>query len=92
MPKRRIHDLREMCFGRLDVVFPVGTKGLREVPKQCFECDERVACMKAALQTPEGIEMQWDLAERDSEKGWRGSIKRWSIRKQLSRDQKGGNG
>ena len=92
MPERRVDVLREGCFGRLDVVFPAGTEGLREVPEGCFECEERVACMKAALASPEGIEMQRDMVERGSEKGWRGRIKRWSRRKELNRTLKGGNG
>ena len=92
MPERRVDVLKEECYGRLDVVFPAGTEGLREVPERCFECQERVACMKAALASPEGIEMQWGMVERDSEKGWRGKIKRWSRRKELNRSQKGGNG
>jgi hypothetical protein len=92
MPERRKDDLKEVCFGRLDVVFPEGAEGLREVPEGCFRCHERVACMKAALASPEGTDMQWGMVERDSEKGWRGRIKRWSRRKQLSRGQKGGHG
>ena len=92
MPERQVDDSKEACFGKLDVVFPVGRNGLREVPEGCFECSERVACMKAALASPVGIEMQWGLLERDPEKGWRGRLKRWSERKELNRRQKGGNG
>ena len=92
MPKRQIDAEKKECFGRLEAVFPMGKEGLRVVPERCFKCMERIACLKAALASPEGIEMQWGMIERDPEKGWKGRLRRWSKRKALSRRRKGGNG
>jgi hypothetical protein len=43
------------CYGILDRVFPKTDQGLRQVPLTCFECPERVACLKdASRQIEEG--------------------------------------
>ncbi len=77
--------VNKICFGFLDKVFPLGDSGLREVPPECFQCPERVSCLKAALDTREGAEMRAGILERAPAKGWVGRIKRWSHKKTLSR-------
>ena len=76
---------KKECFGILDRVFPVSDKGLREVTPDCFECALRVACLKEALTTREGIEMRSEMLDRAPVSGIVGRIRRWSQRKELSR-------
>ncbi|MFC1494035.1 hypothetical protein ACFL6W_02035 [Thermodesulfobacteriota bacterium] len=73
------------CFGILDKVFPVGKEGLREVPQDCFDCDDRMPCLKKAINTEEGYKMRSDNLERIPREGIMGRIKRWSQKKELSR-------
>jgi hypothetical protein len=73
------------CFGKLDLVFPVGEDGLRRAPSACFACPERTECMRAAMKTRDGIRMQEAMLERSAESGIRGRIRRWSRGKELQR-------
>ena len=87
---------RKECFSVLDRVFPEREDGLRQVPQECFKCPEHTQCLKAALETPEGIEFRMGLLNRTKPAGLVGRIRRWSERKALSRSLKegkaGGNG
>jgi len=73
------------CFGILDVVFPAGEAGMREVPPGCAECAERVECMKAALASDQGIRFREEMIERRESAGMMGRLARWSRKKELSR-------
>lgn len=73
------------CFGILDEVFPMGEDGLREIVPACFECPDRVACLRAALATVKGLEMREALLDRAPAGGLIGRLKRWSQKKELSR-------
>lgn len=73
------------CYGILERVFPAGEEGLRQVPEACFECTDRVSCLKEAIRTREGIEMRTRLLERAEEGGMLSKIRRWSHKKHLSR-------
>lgn len=77
------------CYGNLDRVFPVGEHGLREVPEGCFDCPERTDCMRAALETRQGIALQEDALDRSAASGLRGRILRWSRKKELERMARG---
>ncbi|HDI78290.1 MAG TPA: hypothetical protein ENF54_01475 [Desulfobacteraceae bacterium] len=77
------------CFGNLNRVFPIGRDGLREVPKECLDCEERVQCMKTALNSPEGIRYKEELIRRRGENSIWDRLKRWSYRKTLHRMNKG---
>jgi hypothetical protein len=76
---------RKECFGILKRVFPANDSGYREVLPQCLQCPERVSCLKAALKTREGIEMRARVLERAPVRGIMGKIRRWSLKKELSR-------
>ena len=76
---------RKECFGTLDRVFPVGESGMREVMSGCFECDDKVECLRTALATSEGFEFREDLLEKRSVGGFIGAIRRWSEKKTLNR-------
>lgn len=73
------------CFGILDKVFPLTDKGLREIVPECFDCTERVPCLKKAMTTREGVEMRSELLERSPAVGLISRIRRWSEKKELSR-------
>ena len=76
---------KKECFGILDRVFPVSDSGLREIVPECFNCPERVSCLKEALSTEEGIEMRSEILDRAPTRGLTGRLKRWSQKKELSR-------
>lgn len=73
------------CFGVLDKIFPVGGEGLREIIPDCFDCPDRVSCLKTALSTEEGIEMQEMVINRNADSGLIGRLQRWSRKKELNR-------
>ena len=77
---------RKPCFGILDEVFPVGEKGLREIVPDCFNCEDRLPCLKEAISTKDGIVMRSDALHRSSNNGFIGRIKKWSHMKELSRE------
>lgn len=76
---------KKECYGILERVFPVGEREMREVVPECFDCDDRVECLKAALATSEGLGYREDLLEERSSGGFIGLIRRWSEKKMLSR-------
>lgn len=76
---------RKTCYGILDKVFPIGPEGLREIVTECFQCPERVPCLKAALSTREGIEMKAEMLDRHAANGFINRLRRWSQKKELSR-------
>ena len=49
--------MKPECFGVMDKVFPMGPDGLRNTPEGCQKCPEKVACLRAALATPAGAEV-----------------------------------
>ena len=76
---------KKECFGILGKVFPFNEQGYREVTPECLTCQKRVSCLKEALTTKEGIEMQAEVLERTPVRGLMGRIQRWSQKKELSR-------
>jgi hypothetical protein len=76
------------CFGILKRVFPKGKDGLREVSLECSDCTQKVACLKKAVSTEEGIAMQEEILEGRAAYGLRGVLWRWSRKKTLSRLRK----
>ena len=76
------------CYGILDNVFPMGTKGLREIVPDCFDCADRIECLKAALRTEQGFQLKSEALDRSSSGGLMGRLKRWSDKKTLSKRQK----
>jgi hypothetical protein len=82
---------KKACFGLLDRVFPVNERGYREVTPECFQCPERVSCLRQALTTKEGIEMKIRILEQAPVRGLMERIRRWSRKKELSRLAQGEN-
>ena len=82
---RRLIMVKKDCYGVLDKVFPVGEEGLREIVKACFQCPDRVSCLKTAMGTKEGLEMRLQNLDRAASEGVIGRVRRWSYRKELHR-------
>lgn len=76
---------KKACYGILEQVFPLGAEGQRQVPPECFECPDRVSCLREAITTREGLEMRAQLLERAEQGGLIGRFQRWSQKKHLSR-------
>ena len=74
------------CYGNLKKVFPMTEIGLRQTPHYCrYECTYKTECLKKALTTIKGMEVEEELLERGSKAGTIGFVERWSRRKQLNR-------
>lgn len=78
------------CYGILERVFPEGERGVRQVPPRCFECPDRVPCLKEAINTKEGLEMKAQLLIRSEKGGLISRFQRWSEKKHISRQIKEG--
>ncbi|MFH1033074.1 MAG: hypothetical protein V1806_01080 [Pseudomonadota bacterium] len=78
---------RPDCYGVLEKVFPRSKEGLREVQEQCWNCGERVECLRQAVsgQGPQG--MSSDSAPRDGAilGGVGGFLNRWAKLKSESK-------
>ncbi|MDY6879321.1 MAG: hypothetical protein SV686_03630 [Thermodesulfobacteriota bacterium] len=88
IPATKVNMMRETrkdCYGVLDLVFPVGKEGLREIVATCFDCPDKVACLRAALNTKEGLTLMSEVVEREAPSGLAHRLRRWSEKKQLSR-------
>ena len=77
--------VKKDCFGLLEKVFPEGKEGLREIVRECFQCPDRVLCLKTALGTKEGLEMRSSNIDRAATSGMIGRLRRWSQKKELHR-------
>ena len=63
----------------------MGNKGLREVVPGCVQCPDRVLCLKEALNTQDGLEMQAKKLDRLANNGLIGRLNRWSQKKEIHR-------
>lgn len=74
------------CFGDLEKVFPMGPKGLRETPEECFyHCPVKTKCLQQALATKNGIQVEEEVIERSTKAGAITFFERWSRKKQAYR-------
>ena len=74
-----------VCFGRLDIVFPKGTDGLRNTPEGCMGCFHKVACLRSAIAGPEGLKVQEEKIDRAYTSGMITFFERWSKKKDFKR-------
>ena len=81
------------CFSRLEVVFPVGPDGMREVAASCWDCDLRIECLRKAVSGDRSDQGQGQLAEEKAAQsdgdGMGGFLRRWSRRKSRHVQKKG---
>ncbi len=74
------------CFGTLEKVFPMGPKGLRETPDECFyHCPVKTRCLKQAMATKNGVTVEEEVIERSDKAGAITFFERWSRKKQAHR-------
>ena len=73
------------CFGRLDVVFPIGKNGLRNTPKGCLACICKTECLRSAMNRQEGLKVRESAVDRAYEAGMMKFFERWSTKKNLHR-------
>jgi hypothetical protein len=72
------------CFGNLGKVFPMGEKGLRETPEDCFfHCPVKTKCLQQAIATKDGVKVEEELIERSTKAGAMNFFERWSRKKQI---------
>jgi len=75
---------RPECHGRLDVVFPMGADGLREVAAGCWDCQSRVDCLRLAVAAdrdqgrPDRLTPAGQASENNEQSGVGGFLRRWS--------------
>lgn len=84
---------RQECFASLDKVFPFGDDGMREVAASCWDCSERVECLRAAVSGDRANQGQGRLDEEKAVQadgdGVGGFLRRWSRRKSRHAQRKG---
>jgi hypothetical protein len=56
------------CFGKLDMVFPLGKDGLRHTPESCMVCFCKTECLREAVNGPEGIQVHEERVEREKKR------------------------
>lgn len=71
------------CFGQLHEVFPRKADGLRHSPPKCMACVYKTECLRAAMEEPEGAEVESEKVDRAYEAKRIGFLERWSKKKQL---------
>ena len=76
------------CFGDLDTVFPKTRDGLRSTPETCLECLHKTACLRAAMQSVDGMKVQEEIVDRAYDSGMMSFLERWSKKKVLKRKLK----
>ncbi len=76
---------RPECFGRLEIVFPKGSDGLRHSPPCCMACVFKTECLRVAMEKPQGLEVESEMVDRAYEARTIGFIQRWSRKKALYR-------
>jgi hypothetical protein len=75
------------CFGKLGVVFPMGSDGLRSTPDGCMACEDKTECLRAAMAKPSGIDVREEMVDRAYAAGQVGFLERWFRRKTFSREK-----
>lgn len=73
------------CFGQLDKVFPMQPDGLRKTPEACLACPDKTACLRAAINSAEGVRLHAEKINRAYDSGNMGFWERWLRRKTLKK-------
>jgi hypothetical protein len=76
------------CYGRLDIVFPMASDGLRDSPLACRACVFKTECLRDAMQQKEGLTVKEEQVDRAYSGGMIGFFERWSKKKALHRKKK----
>jgi hypothetical protein len=78
------------CFGKLDLVFPMGKDGLRHTPESCTPCIYKTECLRSAVAETGGLEIREEKVDRAYSAGLIGFFERWSRKKEIERKRKEG--
>lgn len=78
------------CFGKLDLVFPMGKDGLRQTPESCMPCIYKTECLRSAVAETGGLEIREEKVDRAYSAGLIGFFERWSRKKEIERQRKEG--
>lgn len=73
------------CYGKLDVVFPMGKDGLRHTPESCQLCIYKIECLRYAVRESGGLQIREEKVDRAYSAGLIGFFERWSRKKQIER-------
>lgn len=73
------------CFGKLEIVFPMGKAGLRETPAACLDCERKTECLRAAMAGKNGLTVHEEILDRAYDSGIMGFFERWARKKTLAR-------
>ena len=84
--ENKIHD----CFGKLEIVFPLGDDGLRHTPALCLECRHKTECLRTGLQGKAGLAVQEEHVDRSYDSGMISFMERWSRKKAIDRRKNSG--
>lgn len=81
-------EIRPPCYGNLDIVFPMGSEGLRGSPPTCMACPHKTECLRRALKGDQGLTVREEKVDRAYESGSMGFFERWSRKKAIHRRTK----
>lgn len=73
------------CFGKLDIVFPMGENGLRNTPESCLECFCKTECLRSAMEKSSGLKVKEENVDRAYAAGMISFWERWCQRKDIHR-------
>ncbi|MBF0204041.1 MAG: hypothetical protein HQK67_06930 [Desulfamplus sp.] len=72
----------------MEIVFPMGKRGLRETPDHCmYLCAYKTPCLRKAISGVKGIEVKEEMVERGEQSGVLGFFQRWSKKKILHNEK-----
>lgn len=73
------------CYGKLDIVFPMGREGLRHTPESCMVCIYKTECLRTAVAEAGGLQIREEKVDRAYSAGLIGFFERWSRKKEIER-------
>ena len=77
------------CFGDIEKVFPMGSRGLRETPDDCmYLCPHKTPCLRRAMAGMKGLDVKEEMVSQREKKGALGFFERWSKKKNIHRQKK----
>ena len=73
------------CFGDLNTVFSKGADGLRHTPPSCLACRHKTMCLRAAMQSSQGLQVRDEFIDRAYDSGMMRFFERWAKKKDIHR-------
>jgi hypothetical protein len=86
--KHEDNDSHSLCFGNLDIVFPLDESGLRKITNGCFSCTNLKACLRQAMEGEGGLSFKEERIDQAYRHGLIGAFRRWSEKKYIRRKLK----